>query len=134
MARNKLNLFLLEQEKQKKLLASMTLAEVVVRSKVKTPLQLLDEKYATGFFTEDGTSFDLTAEGMALGTMDILAYLQAKVPGLNISIAGQQASATWRGSKTDFYVNEFNTPIEQIQNMTITDVAYIKALRPPFFG
>ena len=135
IARAKLNAFLLEQEKQKKLLASITLSEVVVKSKVKSPVQLLEEKYAKGLFAGgDGISFDLTSDGIAVGAIDILTYLQAKVPGLNITIAGAQASATWRGSKTDFYVNEFSTPIEQVQNMNIADIAYIKAIRPPFFG
>ena len=135
LARAKLNLFLLEQEKQRKLLASMTLSEVVVRARVKTPVQLLEEKYATGLFSgTDGVSFDLSSEGMAVGSIDVLSFLQARVPGLNISVGGSQASATWRGSTTDFYVNEFSTPIDQVQNLNIADIAYIKALRPPFFG
>jgi hypothetical protein len=135
IARAKLNLFLAEQEKQRKLLASMTLSEVVVKSRVKTPVQLLEEKYAKGLFSgRDGISFDLSSDGMALGAVDVLAFLQSRVPGLSISTAGAQASATWRGSQTDFYVNEFNTPIQQVQNINIADIAYIKALRPPFFG
>ncbi|TRZ82374.1 MAG: hypothetical protein D4R91_04360 [Sediminibacterium sp.] len=135
LARAKLNLFFVEQEKQRKLLASMTLAEVVVKSRIKTPIQLLEEKYATGLFSGgDGTSFDLTSDGMAIGAIDVLSFLQARVPGLSISVAGSQASATWRGSNTDFFVNEFSTPIEQIQNINIAEIAYIKALRPPFFG
>ena len=135
LARAKLNLFLLEQEKQKKLLASMTLSEVVVKSRVKTPVQLLEEKYATGLFSgTDGVSFDLSSDGVAIGVVDVLTFLQAKVPGLNISTAGSQSSATWRGSKTDFFVNELSMPIEQIQNMSIAEIAFIKAIRPPFFG
>lgn len=135
LARAKLNLFFAEQEKQRKLLASMTLAEVVVKARVKTPIQLLEEKYAKGLFSgRDGISFDLLSDGMALGAMDVLSFLQSRVPGLSISVAGAQASATWRGSQTDFFVNEFNTPIQQVQNINIADIAYIKALRPPFFG
>ena len=135
IARAKLNLFLVEQEKQRKLLASITLAEVVVKARVKSPVQLLEEKYARGLFAGgDGTSFDLTSDGIAIAAVDVLTFLQAKVPGLNISVAGSQASATWRGSKTDFFVNEFSTPIEQIQNMNIAEIAFIKAIRPPFFG
>jgi len=135
MARAKLNLLLLEQERQKKLLASITLKEVVVMSKTKSPMQLLDEKYTTGFFSGgDGTFFDLSNDPSALGSISILNYLQSKVAGLNINAFGTQASATWRGSKTDFFVNEFNTPIESVQNISIADVAYIKAIRPPFFG
>ena len=135
MARAKLNSILLEQERQKKLLESITLKEVVVKSKTKSPIQLLDEKYATGFFTGgDGTAFDLTNDPSALGSMSVLTYLQSKVPGLTINAFGAQASANWRGSKTDFFVNEFNTPLESVQNIAIADIAYIKAIRPPFFG
>ncbi len=135
IARAKLNLFLVEQEKQRKLLASITLAEVVVKSRVKTPVQLLEEKYARGLFSgTDGVSFDLSSDGMAIGAIDVLSFLQARVPGLSISSGGSQASASWRGSRTDFFVNEFNTPIEQVQNINIADIAYIKAIRPPFFG
>ena len=135
IARAKLNLFLVEQEKQRKLLASITLAEVVVKSRIKTPVQLLEEKYARGLFSgTDGVSFDLSSDGMAIGAIDVLSFLQARVPGLSISSGGSQASASWRGSKTDFFVNEFNTPIEQVQNINIADIAYIKAIRPPFFG
>lgn len=134
-ARAKLNLFFAEQEKQRKLLASMTLEEVVVKSRVKTPVQLLEEKYAKGLFSgRDGISFDLSSDGMALGSVDALNFLQSRVPGLNISVVGSQPSATWRGSNTDFYVNEVITPIEQVQNINIGDIAFIKALRPPFFG
>ena len=135
IARAKLNIILLEQEKQKKLLESVTLKEVVVKSKVKSPIQLLDEKYATGFFSGgDGTSFDLSTDPYALGSISVLTFLQSKVPGLTINAFGSQASATWRGNKTDFFVNELNTPLESVQNISIADIAYIKAIRPPFFG
>jgi len=135
LARAKLNLFLLEQEKQRKLLASITLSEVVVKARVKTPVQLLEEKYATGLFSGgDGFSFDLSSDGIAIGAIDVLSFLQSRVPGLSISTTGAQASATWRGSKTDFFVNEFNTPIEQVQNINISEIAFVKAIRPPFFG
>ena len=135
MAKVKLNLILMEQERQRKLLATMTLTEVVVKARTKSPLQLLEEKYATGLFAGgDGTSFDLTSDASAFGAIDVLTYLQAKVPGLTISGSGAQATATWRGSNTDFFVNEFNAQLETVQSMSINEIAYIKAIRPPFFG
>ena len=135
MAKIKLNAILLEQERQKKLLESITLKEVVIKTKIKSPTQLLDEKYASGFFSGgDGISFDLSSDPFANGSLDILTYLQAKVAGLDISTAGAQPSATWRGSKTDFFLNEVNTQIETVQSLSIADIAYIKAIRPPFFG
>ena len=134
LARVKLNALLIEQERQRKLAASLTLNEVVVKSKTKSPIQILDEKYAKGFFAGgDGMSFDLTADANMVASIDILTYLQAKVGGLTIT-TGAQPSATWRGANTDFFLNEINTSIDQIQILPIADIAYIKALRPPFFG
>ena len=135
LAKKKLNSILLEQERQKKLLASLTLQEVVVRSKMKSPTQILDEKYATGLFAGgDAISFDLSADANMISAIDILTYLQAKVPGLTITTSGPQASATWRGANTDFFLNETNISIDQVRSLPITDISYIKALRPPFFG
>jgi len=134
-AREKLNSILLEQERQKKYLASLTLSEVVVRARTKSPVQILDEKYTTGLFAGgDAISFDLSADPNVIASIDILTYLQAKVPGLSITTGGSQASATWRGSNTDFFLNEINTSIDQVRNLSISDISYIKALRPPFFG
>jgi len=135
LAKLKLNAILLEQERQKKYLASLTLSEVVVRSKTKSPAQILDEKYASGLFAGgDAILFDLSADAGVIASIDILTYLQARVPGLSITTGGSQASATWRGANTDFFLNESNTSIDQVRSLAITDIAYIKALRPPFFG
>ncbi len=135
MARAKLNYYLLEQEKLKKQMASATLQEVIVKSKSKSPLQVLDEKYTSGMFSGfDGTSFDLTNDPSAMGGINILTYLQGKVAGLQISVAGAQASASWRGSNTDFFLNEISTPLDLILSLPISDIAYVKAIRPPFFG
>jgi hypothetical protein len=135
MASAKLNYYLLEQEKLRKQMASATLQEVVVKSKAKSPLQVLDEKYASGMFTGfDGTAFDLTNDPSATGSVNILQYLQGKVAGLQISVSGAQASASWRGSNTDFFLNEISTPLDMILSLPISDIAYVKAIRPPFFG
>ena len=135
IARTRLNSILLEQERQRKLLETMTLSEVVVKSKTKSPTQILDEKYATGFFSGgDGISFDLSSDANMIASIDILTYLQAKVPGLSITLGGSQPTATWRGSNTDFFLDEINTSIDQVQSIPINNISYIKAMRPPFFG
>lgn len=135
MARTKLNFYLQEQEKLRKQMAAATLQEVIVKSKVKSPLQVLDEKYASGMFQGvDGTSFDLTNDPSAMGAMDIISYLQGKVAGLQISGTGAQASVSWRGSTPDFFLNEISTQMDMIVSLPISDIAYIKAIRPPFFG
>ncbi|MBY0481785.1 MAG: hypothetical protein K2Q21_10540 [Chitinophagaceae bacterium] len=135
MARAKLNYYLLEQEKLRKQMESTTLQEVIVKSKVKSPTQVLEEKYATGLFSGgDGYSFDLSSDASSTGAMDVLSYLQGKVAGLTISGYGAQASVSWRGSTPDIFLNEMKMSIDMVQTIPVTNIAYIKVLRPPFFG
>ena len=107
----------------------------MVKSRAKTAIQLLEEKYTSGLFSGgDGYSFDLSSDANMIASIDILTYLQAKVPGLNISLNGSQPSATWRGSNTEFFLDEMPTSLDQVQQLSISNISFIKALRPPFFG
>ncbi len=110
------------------------LAAVTVKTKVKSKLQELDDKYASGLFKgQDGFTFDLT-EGNMNGGYSIFTYLQGKVPGLQISGIGSSTTLSWRGSNTSLFLNEMNTDPAMLANVNISDVAYIKVIRPPFMG
>ncbi len=122
-----------EAKRLEQLKLETTLKEVVVKSKVKSPMQELDQKYASGLFSSDGIQFDLTQANEGGNT--VLGYLQSRVAGLQINNANSpDATATWRGSRTDFFLNEFQSDAQQIFNINMNDVAYIKVFRPPFFG
>ncbi len=111
-----------------------TLSTVTVTAKQKSLKQKMNEEYTSGMFTSgDGYTFTTEDDPTANGSQTILAYLQSKVAGLQISTTGQ-GSATWRGSTTSLFVNEVNSDISQIQGMSMADVAMIKVFRPPFFG
>jgi hypothetical protein len=130
-----LNFYLSEQEKLRRMMESTTLQEVIVKSKVKSPTQVLEEKYASGLFSGgDGYSFDMANDMTAMGAMDVLTYLQGKVAGLLISGSGPSATATWRGATPDMYLNEMKMSIDMIQSTNVNDIAFIKVFRPPFFG
>lgn len=130
----RMNLFLQEQEKLRRSMATATLQEVVVKAKVKDPTQVLDEKYASGLFSGgDAYSFDLANDNMP-GALNVLSYLQGKVAGLQISGSGAQMSMSWRGGTPSLYLNEMITNVDMVQSIPITDIAYIKVMRPPFFG
>ena len=134
LARVQLNFYLSEQEKLRRQMASATLQEVIVKSKVKSPTQLLDEKYATGLFSGgDGYTFDLTNEP-PIGSLDILSYLQGRVAGLTINGMGTQATMSWRGAVPDVYLNEMKMTVDMIQTIAVSDIAMVKVFRPPFFG
>ncbi|MEO8172252.1 MAG: hypothetical protein ABI581_04180, partial [Sediminibacterium sp.] len=133
LARVKMNYFLTEQELLKKRMASATLQEVIVKTRVKSKEQILDEKYSSGLFSGgDASTFDLT-DG-AVGAIDILSYLQGRVAGLTISGSGSNMTLSWRGSTPDIFVNEMHSDIDQVQTLPVSDIAMVKVFRPPFFG
>lgn len=135
IAKARLNYFLNEQELLKKRMASTTLQEVIVKARAKTKEQQLDERYARGLFSGgDAYSFDLTDDIGVGGAMDILSYLQGKVPGLMISGSGANMSLSWRGATPDLYLNEMVSAMDVVQTINIRDIAMIKVFRPPFFG
>ncbi|HQR94895.1 MAG TPA: hypothetical protein PLZ97_16195, partial [Sediminibacterium sp.] len=135
MARVQLNYYLSEQEKLKRQMESATLQEVIVKAKTKSPIQQLEEKYASGLFSGgDGYSFDLTTDMSSMGAIDVLTYLQGKVAGLMITGSGANAQVSWRGATPDLFLNEMKMSIDMVQSLNVPDIAYIKVFRPPFFG
>jgi hypothetical protein len=115
-----------------------TLDEVIVKTKVKSPLQLLDEKYTSPLFSSnDAYQFDAMTDPFAKGATNVLQYLQGKVAGLQITVAGMggdNSSVTWRGGTPSFFMNEMPVDVGQLASINMSDVAYVKVFRPPFFG
>ncbi len=63
--------------------SGMILSEVIVKSRKKTALEELEEKYTSGAFSGDTRkTFDLLNTNDAMAYQNIFDYLQMKVPGL----------------------------------------------------
>ncbi|MEO6668169.1 MAG: hypothetical protein ABIN36_01755 [Ferruginibacter sp.] len=108
---------------------------VVLKTKVKTAEEKLNEKYTSGFFTgANATIFDVGGDPLARSSLTVLNYLQGKVAGLQISVNGSTATATWRGNQPSFFLNESATELGQLQNISMNDVAMIKVFPPIFFS
>ncbi len=134
-AGNYRHLQLADQEKE---LASFykakVLEDVVVTAKTKKPVEILDEKYTSGLFSGgDAYQFDLLNDPSAVGAISIFNYLQGRVPGLQIT-TGTPPSLQWRGGTPQIYLDEMPADADMISSLSITDVAYVKVMRPPFFG
>ncbi|RYY62110.1 MAG: hypothetical protein EOO05_04005 [Chitinophagaceae bacterium] len=112
------------------------LANVIVKSKTKSPVEVLDERYTSGLFSGgDSYNFDMTNDPFANSATNIFTYLQGKVAGLQINNAqSQQPSLSWRGQSPGVYLNEMQTDLSMIATLPVSDVAYIKVFRPPFMG
>ena len=131
-----MNYLLAEEAKLEALKKTTTLEDVAVKTRAKSPLQQMDEKYTSGMFSGGfGTSFDLVNDVTAASSMNILQYLQGRVAGLQISNPmNPSPTLTWRGGKPQIYLDEMPVDAQTIQNMPVTDMAYVKTMPPPFMG
>ncbi len=137
----KLSEILAEQERLRKLLAEATLKEVVVTTRVKTKLELLNDKYATGFFKAGPTRkeyiFDLTDNTKIPSTSyTVFDFIQnLGLPSFSIA---REGGIAWRNERPDFFLNELAVDPDNwktILDMSLMDIAMIKAFPPIFmFG
>ncbi|MDP4262515.1 MAG: hypothetical protein Q8941_08285 [Bacteroidota bacterium] len=113
-----------------------TLENVTVRSKTKSAIQQMDEKYTSGLFSGDGDGyqFDLINDPFAKSAPNIFNYLQGKVAGLQVNTSSNPPSLQWRGGAPQLYLDEVPTDPDFISSVNVNDVAYIKVFRPPFMG
>jgi hypothetical protein len=109
---------------------------VVVKSRTKSPVEEMDEKYTSGLFSGgDGYQFDLVNDPLGQSQLNIFTYLQGKVAGLQVNGAtSSEPSLQWRGGSPQLYLNEIPTDVSMVASINVTDVAYIKVFRPPFMG
>ena len=111
------------------------LETVILKSKGKSPLKLMDEKYSSGLFTGgDGYQFDMINDPFAASAANVFNYLQGKVAGLQINTNANPPSLQWRGGSPQIYLDE--TPVDAgfISGLNVSNIAYVKVFRPPFFG
>jgi hypothetical protein len=128
------NLAALRRSQQSNVGKVQILDEVKIKTKVKSLKQKLEEEYTSGFFGGgDAYTFTTEDDPTSRSSPGVLAYLQGKVAGLQISTNGQ-GMATWRGSATSIFLNENQADLSMLQSINMSDVAMIKVFRPPFMG
>ena len=111
------------------------LENVTVKSKTKSPVEIMDQKYTSGLFAGgDSYQFDLVNDVFASSSQNIFYYLQGKVAGLQINTGAGTPSLQWRGGTPQLFVDEVQADPELVSSISVADVAYIKVFRPPFFG
>ncbi len=111
------------------------LETVTIKRKTKSPVEIMDEKYASGAFQGgDGYQFDVVNDPFATSAINIFSYLQGKVAGLQINTSSNPPTLSWRGGAPGIYLDEMQADADMISGISVSDVAYIKVLRPPFLG
>jgi hypothetical protein len=122
----KLNSYLFKQNYLIKQMESSTLKEVVVKSFIKTRIQILEDEYPSGMFKGgNAITIDIANDVSANGALGILAYLNSKI-SINLlnnySTYFLDDSRLQRGAK------------EILNSIPFSDIAYVKVFRPPFVG
>lgn len=116
--------------------------EVVVYSTYKTPLQVLEDKYASGLFKGgDAVSFNMMTPN-AISFPNIFQFLRGKVAGLQISFDDQMSTGIgrprlyWRSQQDTlkFFLNQMLVETDIILTLNINEIAYVKVFKPPFLG
>ena len=124
-----------EKARIDKRLAEHQLEDVIVKTKAKREVDVLDEKYTSGLFSGgDSRQFDVMSDPFAAAAQDVFSYLQGRVAGLQIVNNGADVTLSWRGSRPELYLDEIAVQEDQLKVVSMNDVAYVKVFPPPFFG
>ena len=139
-----------EQLNKQELQKVRTLKTVVVTSQKKTKTQLMDEKYTSGMFSDDGSMQSRTIlpdeDPSFLSSTNLATYLQGRVAGLLANPDLTEDAITWRGFATALYVNEISQSALSFEtgrvaedatyflSLPMSDIAMVKIFEPPFFG
>ncbi|MDP1844125.1 MAG: hypothetical protein Q8K64_11940 [Sediminibacterium sp.] len=126
---------------------TVTLKEVTVYSKSKSEIEVLDEKYTTGLFSnKNDYSFDVIKDERAQAAINVFYYLQNLIPGMTMSLpilgangaedanSNNAPGLNWRDGSPDIFINEMPSDAVAAMSIQMSDVAYIKVFKPPFMG
>jgi hypothetical protein len=111
-----------------------TLQEVVVRSKIKTATEKLNEQLSSGLFSSNNEIvFDFVNDQQnAMGYYNILEWLQGRVAGLTVSFENGVPVPYIRGSQATLYIDEIPTDPSLVTTINVSDIAMIKIIKGPF--
>lgn len=111
-----------------------TLATVEVIAQQKSKKEKIEAEYTSGFFTGDGITFITEDDPFANSSLNVFAYLQSKVAGLQITMGGGTPTLSWRGGTPGLYLDQMQMDASALQGIPMSDIALVKVFRPPFFG
>ncbi|WP_324230428.1 hypothetical protein [Lacibacter sp.] len=116
--------------------SSNYLQEIVVYGTKKNVIDRYEQNYVGGLFKDaDSRMFDLINDPLALGSTDIFEYLQAKVPNMRIRYnKNGDADVFMRNAVVQFYLDEIPLEVNYVRSISISDIAFLKIMPPPFIG
>ncbi|UFH32833.1 hypothetical protein LNP04_03705 [Chryseobacterium sp. C-71] len=109
--------------------------EVKIKGDRRNKTQKLNEALSSPLFkSANEMVFDFVNDNNGAGAINILQWLQGRVPGLQISSQGINATATMRGGPVELFLDEMRADASLISSISVSDVAMIKVIRGMFSG
>lgn len=109
--------------------------EVKIKGDKRNKTQKLNETLSSPLFkSANEMVFDFVNDNNGAGAINILQWLQGRVPGLQISSQGMNATATMRGGPVELFLDEMRADASLISSISVSDVAMIKVIRGMFSG
>lgn len=108
-----------------------TLREIILKSKLKSAKEELDEKLTSNFFRSfNDISFDFVNEEQnAIGYSNILQWLDGRVAGLNVEMRDGVFIPYIRGSQAAIYLDEMPFDADGLTSVSISDIALVKVIK-----
>jgi len=111
-----------------------SLQEVVVQSKLKTAKEQMNNTLSSGMFRSmSEIVFDFVSEQQnAIAYTNILQWLQGRVAGLTVQFQDGNYIPFIRGSLATIYIDEMRIEPDQVNSISVSDIAMIKVIKGPF--
>lgn len=114
---------------------SENLEEVIIRTRARSREQELEKQYTSGLFQAGSSkNFNLIDDGAAPSYLNVFDYLQSRVAGLTITPNDGTYQILRRQFSPELFLNEIAVTAEQLQEISMSEVVYIKVIDPPFIG
>ncbi|MDH6254116.1 hypothetical protein M2347_003843 [Chryseobacterium sp. H1D6B] len=108
--------------------------EVKLKGQKKNSTKKLNEELSSPLFkSADEQIFDFVNTNNQAST-NILQWLQGRVAGLQIQFQGGSYTASLRGSKIGIYLDEMQVDADQVNSISVSDIAMVKVIKGYFAG
>lgn len=116
--------------------SSEYLEEVFVYGAKRNAIEFYESNYVGGIFRDlDSKTFSLIDDPQVQSSLDILEYVQNKIPNIRISYnQNGEPIVAMRNVAVQFYLDEIPLDVSYLRSVSLTDIALVKVFQPPFIG
>lgn len=114
----------------------LTSAQSYSGARTLSPSEKLNNQYCSPLFRyAEGTIFNLENDPTTSGYLNILNWLQGRVPGLQLVVARDGTPIPLlRAQVPGLFVDEMPVSINFLNTLPVEDIAMIKVIKTPFYG